>query len=68
MMPFMPWPHLPSRNKFFLCLMTGYKNVLTPKEVEIKISSVLNVSNSISKPEEFNLKDNEVFVDNKEQY
>ena len=45
---------------FFLYLMTGYKNFLTQKEQQIKMSSLLNVSNDSSKPEEFSLKDIEV--------
>ena len=51
---------------FFLYLMTGYKNFLTQKEQQI-MSSLLNVSNDSSKPEEFSLKDIEVLADNKEQ-
>ena len=54
-------------NMGLLCLVTRYKNFLSQKEVQIKISSVLNVSNGSSKPEEFSLKDIEVLVDNKEQ-
>ena len=46
--------------------MTGYKNFLTQKEQQI-MSSLLNVSNDSSKPEEFSLKDIEVLADNKEQ-
>ena len=34
--------------------MTGYKNVLTQKELQIKMSSLLNVSNGSSKPEDKN--------------
>ena len=45
-------------------LATGYKIFLTLKEVQIKMSSLLNDS---SKPQEFSLKDIEVFVDSKEQ-
>ena len=36
-------------------------------EIKIKIYSVLNVSNDSSKPEEFRIKDIEVFVDSEEQ-
>ena len=38
-----------------------------PKRTKIKMSSLLNVSNDSNKPEEFNLKDIEVFVDSEEQ-
>ena len=37
------------------------------KEIKVKISSLLNVSNGRSKSEEFGLKDIEIPVDNKEQ-
>ena len=37
------------------------------KELKIKMSSVLNVSNGGSKPEEFSLKDIDVFEDSNEQ-
>ena len=47
--------------------MTGYKNFLTQKEQQTKMSSLLNVSNDSRKPEEFSLKDIEVLADNKEQ-
>ena len=47
--------------------MTGYKIFLTHKELQIKMSSLLNVSNASSKPEEFSLKDIEVLVDCEEQ-
>ena len=40
---------------------------MTQKELQIKMSSFLNVSNANSKPEEFSLKDIEVFVDSEEQ-
>ena len=40
---------------------------LTQKELKIKMSSVLNVSNAISKSEELSIKDIEVFVDSEEQ-
>ena len=44
------------------------KKVLTQKDVQTKMSSLLNVSNhASSKPDEFSLKDIEVLVDNKEQ-
>ena len=45
-------------------LVTGYKIFLTLKEVQIKMSFLLNDS---SKPQEFSLKDIELFVDSKEQ-
>ena len=42
--------------------MTGYKKNFDQKELQIKISSsLLNVSNDSSKPEDFSLKDIEVF-------
>ena len=67
----MTWEYLPSlmmrRNNFFFCLMAGYKHFLTKKELQIKISSLLNVSNGSSKSEKFSLKDIEVFVDSEEQ-
>ena len=44
-------------------LVTGYKNFFGLKELQIKMSSSLNVSNSSAKPEEFNLSDTEVVVD-----
>ena len=54
--------------KNFICLVTGYKNLFDQKELQIKISSLLNVSNgSSSKIEEFILKNIEVFVDSKKQ-
>ena len=40
---------------------------MTQKEVQIKMSSLLNASNANSKPKEFNLKDIEVLVDSEEQ-
>ena len=43
------------------------KVFLTLKELKIKTSSVLNVSNANNKSEEFSLKDIEVFVDSEEQ-
>ena len=43
------------------------KNVLTQKEVQIKISSVLNVSNDSSKPQGFSIKFIKMLVDSKEQ-
>ena len=46
--------------------MTGYKNFLTQKEVQMKMSSVLNVSNDSSKPQAFSIKDIDMLVDNKE--
>ena len=46
--------------------MTGYKNFLIQKELQIKMSSLLNVCNYAgSRPEEF--KNIDVLVDNKEQ-
>ena len=42
--------------------MTWYK-----KELQIKMSFLLNVSNGSSRPEEFGLKDIEVFVDSEKQ-
>ena len=39
-----------------------YKKFLSLKELKIKISTVLNVSNGSSKAEEFSLKDIEVLV------
>ena len=45
-------------------LVTGYKIFLTLKEVQIKMSFLLNDS---SKPQEFSLKDIELFLDSKEQ-
>ena len=73
----MPWGYLASlmvrmrRNKFFSqnIFVSGdqiQKNFLTQKEQQIKMSSVMNVSNNASrKPEEFSLKDIE--VDSKKQ-
>ena len=43
--------------------MTGYKIFFSLKELQIKMSSSLNVSNGSAKPEEFNLSDIEVVVD-----
>ena len=54
-------------NMGLLCLVTRYKKILRQKEVQTKMSSVLNVSNGRSRPKEFSLKDIEVLVDNKEQ-
>ena len=42
------------RNKNILYLATEYKNFLTQKELQIKKSSLLNVSNGSSRPEEKN--------------
>ena len=51
-----------------LCLMTGCKNFLTQKQLKIKMSSLLNVSNDAgSKSEKFSINDIEVLVDKKEQ-
>ena len=48
--------------------MTGYKNFLTQKELKIKMSSLLNVSNDAgSKPKGFSISDIEVLADKKEQ-
>ena len=48
--------------------VTGYKKKIYQKELQIKMSSLLNVSNDASgRPEEFSLKDIEVFVDSEEQ-
>ena len=47
--------------------MTGYKNFLTKKELQIKMSSLLNVSNGNSKPEEFSLNDIEVLADSERE-
>ena len=48
--------------------MTGCKNFLTEKQLKIKMSSLLNVSNDAgSKSEKFNINDIEVLVDKKEQ-
>ena len=54
-------------NMGLLCLGTRYKKFLNQKEVQIKIFSVLNVSNGTSKAEEFSLKDIEVLADSEEQ-
>ena len=43
------------------------QNFFDTKELKIKMSSVLNVSNGGSKPEEFSLKDIDVFEDSNEQ-
>ena len=56
-----------NKHGLFLYLVTRYKNFLTQKEQQIKMSSLLNVSNTSSKSEEFNLKDIEVLVDSEEQ-
>ena len=47
--------------------MTVYKTFLTLKELEIKMSSVLNVSNGSSNPKEFSFKDIEMLVDSVKQ-
>ena len=47
--------------------MTRYKKIFDQKELQIKMSSLLNVSNGSSKPEEFSLNDTEVVVDREEQ-
>ena len=43
------------------------QKIFDQKELQIKMSYVLNVSNPNSKPQEFSLKDIEVFVDSEEQ-
>ena len=43
------------------------QNISDPKELQIKMSSLFNVSNANSKPKEFSLKGTEVFVDSEEQ-
>ena len=48
-------------------LMTRHKKCLTEKELQIKMSSLLNVSNVSNMSEEFSLKDIEVLVDKKGQ-
>ena len=48
-------------------LVTGIQKVFDQKEVQINMSSLLNVSNGSSQPEEFSLNNIEVLVDNKEQ-
>ena len=40
------------------------RNFVDQKELLMKMSSLLNVSNPSSKPQEFNIKDIEVLVDN----
>ena len=47
--------------------MTGYKNFLNEKELQIKMSSLLSVSNDSSKPEKFSLNDIKVLTDSGEQ-
>ena len=48
--------------------MTGCKKFLTQKQLKIKMSSLLNVSNDAdSKPKEFSINDIEVLNDKKEQ-
>ena len=47
--------------------MTRYKKIFDQKELQIKMSSLLNISSASSRPEEFSLKDIEVLVDSKEQ-
>ena len=47
--------------------MTRYKKCFDQKELQIKMSSLLNVSNGSSKSEELSLNDIEVLVDKKEQ-
>ena len=43
------------------------QNISDPKELQIKMTSLFNVSNANSKPMEFSLKGIEVFVDSEEQ-
>ena len=43
------------------------QNISDPKELQIKMSSLFNVSNANSKPKEFSLKGTEVFVDSEER-
>ena len=43
------------------------QNISDPKELQIKMTSLFNVSNANSKPMEFTLKGIEVFVDSEEQ-
>ena len=59
----MPWEYLPSlmmmkkKNKIFhafLYLVTRYKNFFDQKELQTKMSSLLNVSNGSSKLKEKN--------------
>ena len=52
---------------FFVSVDQIQKNFFDQKELQIKMSSLLNVSNVSSKSEEFSLKDIEVFVDSGEQ-
>ena len=47
--------------------MTIYKKFFDQKELQIKVSSLLNISSASSRPEEFSLKDIEMLVDSKEQ-
>ena len=47
--------------------MTGYINFLTQKELQINMSSVINVSNASNKSEGLSSKEIEVLIDNKEQ-
>ena len=55
------------KHRLFLSLVTGYKNFLTQKELQIKMSSLLNISNASSKPKEFRLNDIEVVANSEEQ-
>ena len=43
------------------------QKIFGQKELQIKMFSLLNVSNASNKPEEFSVKDIEVFVDSEEQ-
>ena len=52
---------------FFLYLVTRYKSFLAPKEVQIKMSSLLSVPIASNKSEGFSFNDIEVLVDSKDQ-
>ena len=49
------------------CVGDRIQTFFNQKELQIKMSSLLNVFNSSRKPEEFRLKDIEVLVDSEEQ-
>ena len=51
----------------FFCLVTRCKKFFGLKELKIKMSSVLNVSNDSSKSQELSIKDIEMLVDSEEQ-
>ena len=71
----MPWEYLlflmMRRNKIFFSQFfvpnDQIQKLFDQKELQIKMSSLLNVSNGNSKPEEFNLNDIEVLVASEEQ-